>query len=161
MDKETYIVTKAEIDAMSGTAKTHFLNPNAQRINKSLGDRTGITDFGFHLIEVPSGKESTEYHVHSHEDECVYVLSGQGEVLIGEAWTPVSAGDFIGYRAGGQAHTMKNTGSSVLKCIVVGTRSPYDVGDYPHQKKRLYRRAGQPADLVDYENIQHPTVGKK
>ena len=36
MDK--YVLTKAEIEALSGVDKTHFLNPNAKRINKSLGD---------------------------------------------------------------------------------------------------------------------------
>ena len=69
-----YIVRAAEIADIEGTAKTHFLNANAQRSNKSLGDLTGLTGIGFHIIEVMPGHESTEYHVHHHEDECTYVL---------------------------------------------------------------------------------------
>ena len=63
-----YVIKKAQIDSMPGLFKTHFLNENAQRNNKSLGDLTGITSFGFHLIEVPPGKQSNEFHVHFFED---------------------------------------------------------------------------------------------
>jgi uncharacterized cupin superfamily protein len=75
---ETYIIEKSEIESLEGLKKTHFLNKNAKRTNKSLGDLTGLTGFGFHIIEVPPGKESTEFHVHHFEDECTYVLSGKG-----------------------------------------------------------------------------------
>lgn len=156
-----YILKRADIEAMEGIFKQHFLNPNAQRINKSLGDMTGLTGFGFHIIEVPPGKESTEYHKHYYEDECVYILEGTGKVIIGTEETHVEPGDFIGYRAGGQAHTMVNTGHSVLKCIVVGERLAHDVGDYPNAEKRIYRHAGQAWDLVDLDQIEHPDAGKK
>lgn len=156
-----YIIRKSEIENMEGVFKQHFLNPDAQRINKSLGDLTGLTGLGFHIIEVPPGKASTEYHVHYYEDECAYVLSGQAEVTIGDACFQVSEGDFIGYRAGGMAHTMVNTGAEVLKCIVVGQRLDHDVGDYPNMKKRIYRNRGQAWDLVDHSEIENPVAGQK
>ena len=83
MDK--YVIKRADIEAMEGVSKQHFLNPNARRTSKSLGDLTGITGFGFHIVEVPPECESTEYHLHKFEDECVYILSGTAEVTIGEA----------------------------------------------------------------------------
>ena len=98
-----YIIRKKEIEAMEGLAKTHFLNENAQRINKSLGDLAGLKNLGFHIIEVLPGYESTEYHSHSCEDECVYILSGNATVTIDETDYEVDAGDFIGYPAGGFA----------------------------------------------------------
>jgi uncharacterized cupin superfamily protein len=55
---------------------------------------------------------------------------------------------------------MKNNGSEILRCIVVGQRLAYDVGDYPRLGKRLYR-SGKSNDLVDLENISNPTMGKK
>ena len=145
---------------MAGLAKTHFLNENAQRTNKSLGDVVGLKNLGFHIIEVLPGYESTEYHVHHFEDECVYILSGQATVTIDETDYEVSAGDFIGYPAGGLAHTMKNTGSEVLRCIVTGQRLTHDVGDYPRLGKRLYRY-GQSNDLVDVNDISNPNLGRK
>jgi len=76
-----YIITKAEIEQLAGLDKTHFLNENAKRLNKSLGDQVGLNNIGFHIIEVPPGHESTEYHTHHSEDECTYVLSGHGTVV--------------------------------------------------------------------------------
>jgi len=159
MDK--YVVTKAEIDGMAGEAKTHFLNDKAKRGNKSLGDVTGIRGFGFHIIEIAPGYESTEFHCHYHEDECVYVLEGTAEAKIGDTVTTVQAGDFIGYRAGGEAHVLRNTGSELLRCIVVGQRLAHDVAEYPDQQKRLFRQQGMPWNLVDIADVTEPHAGKK
>lgn len=158
---ERYLVPAAEIAALPGTAKTHFLNSNAQRTNKSLGDLVGLTGLGVHLIEVEPGRESTEYHVHYHEDECTYVLSGTGTVTLGDEEHAIGPGDFIGYRAGGLAHTMRATGEACLVCLVIGERLAHDVGDYPRLQKRLYRQAGLPWNLVDHDAIDEPSGGKK
>ena len=73
----------------------------------------------------------------------------------------IGAGDFIGYRAGGLAHTMNAVGDENLVCIVVGQRLDHDVGDYPNLKKRIYRNEGLAWDVVDHEFIQNPSAGKK
>ena len=159
MDK--YIITREEIAAYAGVAKTHFLNENAQRINKSLRDLTGLTGIGFHIIEVAPGHDSTEFHKHYHEDECVYILEGEAEATIGDAQYPVKSGDFIGYRAGGKPHQLRNTGGGILRFIVVGQRLAHDVGDYPLQQKRIYRHQGMKWNLVDLDNISEPEAGKK
>ncbi len=150
---EKYIVTKEEIEAYEGIEITHFLNSNARRLNKSLSDLTGLSNIGFHIIEVQPGNESTELHMHYYEEECVYVLDGEAEATIGDKIYPVKAGDFIGYRAGGEPHKLKNSSSSVLKCIVVGQRLEHDVGDYTRLKKRIFRNKGMDRNLVDFENV--------
>ena len=154
-----YIIRKNEIETMKGLAKTHYLNENAKRINKSLGDLVGLKNLGFHIIEVLPGFESTEYHAHYFEDECVYILDGDATVTIDEIDYEVGAGDFIGYPANGLPHTMKNTGSEVLRCIVVGQKLTCDIADYPRLGKRLYRHDTN--DLVDTANIVNPNMGKK
>lgn len=156
-----YIVKKKDIDAYEGTAKQHFLNEKARRVNKSLGDLTGLTGLGVHLIEVPPGCESTEYHCHYYEDECVYILSGEGVVTIGEKAYQVEPGDFIGYRKGSEAHTMENTGNQVLRCLVIGERLAHDVADYPRKQKRIYRNSGMEWNLVNHEEILAPKAGEK
>ncbi len=156
MAGETYLVPREEIDGIEGERKVHFLNPGAIRINKSLGDLTGITGFGFHIIDVAPGDETTEYHVHHFEDECVYVLAGNATAEIGDQSFDIKAGDFIGYRKGGLAHTITNTGSETLRCIVVGERLAHDVGDYPRKRKRIYRNASMDWDLVSHDAIQGP-----
>ena len=156
-----YILTREQIDNLDGVDKTHFLNDNARRLNKSLGDATGLERLGFHLIEVPPGRESTELHVHYHEDECVYVLEGEAKATIGDSTYTVRAGDFIGFRAGGEAHKLENTGTGVLRCIVAGLRLDHDVADYPLKGKRLFRNKGLPWNLVDIDDLDEPEAGRK
>lgn len=160
-----YLIKSEEIAAMGGLRKTHFRNSNAKRVNKSLGDATGLTGFGFHIIEVEPGCETTEHHMHHHEDECVYVLSGTATAMVGDEAIAIGPGDFLGYRKGGLAHSIKNTGAEVLRCIVVGERLPHDVCDYPHQNKRMFRNPGigMPGNLVDLADIEEVggSVGKK
>jgi uncharacterized cupin superfamily protein len=158
-----YLITSDEIAAMEGARKVHFRNPNAQRVNKSLGDATGLTGLGFHIIEVEPGRDTTEHHVHHFEDECIYVLSGTATAVIGEERFAIGPGDFIGYRKGGLPHSITNTGTQTLRCIVAGERAAHDEGDYPRQNKRLFRDAGRPWNLVDLAAIEEPGggVGKK
>ncbi len=158
---EKYIVTREEIDNFEGIEKRHFLNDNARRRNKSLGDLTGLTGIGFHLIEIQPGHESTECHVHYHEEECVYVLEGEAQATIGDVVQSVRAGDFIGYRAGGEPHKLENTGNQVLKCIVVGQRLEHDVADYPQQNKRIFRNKDMTWNLVNLDDIEEPAAGRK
>jgi uncharacterized cupin superfamily protein len=99
--------------------------------------------------------------MHYFEDECTYVLAGEGIVTIGDDEIKIEAGDFIGYRAGGLAHTMQNTGTDVLRCIVAGQRLAHDVGDYPNKGKRLFRNEGQAWNLVDIDSVTYPNAGKK
>jgi len=147
---------KREIAELEGVHKTHYLNPSARRTDKSLGDQCGITGLGFHIIEIEPGLESTEYHVHYYEDECAYILEGQAELTIGDTVYIAGPGDFIGYRAGGLPHAMKNIGTTTLKCIVVGQRLEHDVADYPRRRKRLYRNKDREWDLVDIKDINNP-----
>ena len=161
MRQDRYLIPAAEIAAMAGLAKTHFLNPDARRVNKSLGDLTGLTGLGIHLIEVAPGDATTEYHVHHHEDEAVYVLAGHAKAEIGDAAHPVGPGDFIGYRKGGLAHAIRNTGDETLRLLVIGQRLDHDVGDYPRLAKRLLRDRALPALLVDHADLEEVAVGRK
>ena len=156
-----YFLTAEAIAAMEGLAKTHYLDPNAKRINKSLGDATGLTGLGIHLIEVEPGRGTSQYHVHHFEEEAVYVLSGTATAEIGDDTFPIKPGDFLGYRKKGAAHAIRNTGDETLVCLVIGQRLAHDVADYPRLGKRLYRNEGMPWDLVDIEAVDHPQAGAK
>ncbi|MEM7543953.1 MAG: cupin domain-containing protein [Pseudomonadota bacterium] len=161
MSVDGYLITAEQIEEMDGLAKTHFLNSNAKRVNKSLGDETGLTGLGFHIIEVQPGAETTEYHFHHYEDECVYVLNGTATAEIGEEKVEIKPGDFIGYRKGGLAHTITNTGTELFRCIVVGQRLAHDVGDYPRQGKRIFRNEGMAWNLADNDALVEPQAGAK
>ena len=161
MSEDKYILTREEIESYEGLDKTHFLNERARRKNKSLGDLTGLEAVGVHLIEIEPGFESTETHVHYHEEECVYILEGTATAVIGERKYPIKAGDFIGYRAGGEAHALLNDGEVTLKALVMGQRLAHDVADYTKLGKRMFRNQGLAWNLVDIDDIDEPVAGAK
>ena len=133
----------------SRRGQTAFSKPRRAASAKPLGDIAGLTKLGFHLIEVPIGSASCAFHRHICEEECIYILEGTGTARIGDTVLQVEAGDFIAYPAGGEAHDLRNTISSILKCIIVGQRLDFDIVDYPEQARRLYRANSEKGDLVD------------
>lgn len=144
---------------MEGEHKTHFLNPNAVRIDKSLGDAIGLIGTGVHIIYVEPGKDTTEYHKHLYEEECMYVLSGQGTALIEGDRYKIESGDFLGFPANIAAHSVVNDGTETLICLVMWQRLQHDVADYPNKNKRLYRNSGE-WNVVDLQNISNPKQTK-
>lgn len=147
-----------DIARMEGVRKVHFLNPDAVRINKSLGDATGLKRLGAHMISIAPGHHSSEMHAHHQEEECIFVVSGYGTAHLGERSVRIGPGDFIGCPTDGTAHQLVNTGDVPLVCLVVGQRLPFDISDYPRLGKRLYRHDDQ-WDVVSISQIEHPQRG--
>jgi uncharacterized cupin superfamily protein len=132
------LLKAADIEAMSAKRSVHTLNPNAIRLRKPVGDVVGLTQLGAHLITIMPGHESSEYHRHLYEEECVYILSGDGEAVIDDQRYGIGAGDFLGFPRRGPAHVIVNTSNEPLVFLVVGQRLEQDVCEYPHKKVRLY-----------------------
>lgn len=160
MTQDTYYLAADAIDDMPGQEKTHFLNENARRKEKSLAALTGLSEIDFCLVEVDPGDETTEHHKHYHEEECLYILEGTGTARIGAESREVNAGDFVGFRKGGLAHSLKNTGEETLRCIIVSQRNNHDVSDYPRRGKRLFRNKDLTWNLVDLAVIDRPFGAK-
>ncbi|WP_266170491.1 cupin domain-containing protein [Dyella subtropica] len=157
MNQPRELLKAAVIDAMDAERSVHTLNPNAVRLKKALSDATGITQFGFLMVTLMPGHDAAEYHRHLYEEECVYVLSGDGEAVIDEQHYNIAAGDFLGFARGGPAHTVTNTGDEPLVLLVAGQRLEQDVCDYPRLNKRLYIN-GKVEELVDRGHIQQGAV---
>lgn len=158
MDTSKLLLKADDIEKMAGERKVHFLNPNAVRINKSLGDAIGLNHIGVHIIYVEPGNDATEYHKHRYEEECVYVLSGKGSLVIEGDTYRFEKGDFVGFPRNTAAHSIVNDGDETLICLVMGQRLQQDVSDYPNKGKRLYRNSDI-WDLVDLQNISDPKSG--
>ena len=160
MSDDKYVISAEDIMAMRAETKTHFLNDNARRMQKSLGKMTGLTELDFCIVEVAPGDESTEHHVHYHEEECWYVLEGEATARIGAESQTVKAGDFVGCRKGGLAHSFKNTSSEPFRCIAVSQCTNHDVSDYPRRGKRLFRNKNLTFNMVDLTVIDRPFGAK-
>jgi len=155
MDSRKLLLKAADIEEMAGENKIHFLNPNAVRISKSLGDAVGLKHMGVHIVQVEPGRDTTEYHKHYYEEECVYVLSGQGLLVMDGDQYHIEKGDFVGFPRNTVAHTISNHGSETLVCLVMGQRLEQDVADYPNKEKRLFRNNGE-WNIVDLNNVTDP-----
>jgi len=131
------IVTRKDMESMTPERRPHYLNENAVRVMRSLGEITGLKGLGVHHVELEPGRDSTEYHFHHAEEECVFMLSGELELLLGDERHTLRAGDFVGHPAGGAAHLMRNVSDSVATYLLFGQRLTQDTVDYPHAGKRL------------------------
>jgi uncharacterized cupin superfamily protein len=105
-----------------------FDRPCAARVRQRLGDAGGLTDFGVNIMHLPPGNWSSQRHWHSHEDEFVYIVSG--EVVLEEdgGETILRAGDCAAFpKNSGNGHHLINRSDQVAVYLEVGSRWPDDV----------------------------------
>lgn len=143
-------LSAADIAAIDERLVVHPLNANGQRLTRTLGDLAGLANVGVHLVRIESGRDTTEYHFHHAEDEFLYVLEGRGIAEIDGETVEVGPGDFLGFPAGGPAHTMRNPGPADLVYLMAGERRYGDVVDYPRVGRRLLKAGGN-RSYVDLE----------
>ncbi len=130
-----------------------FDKVTAGRAKRALGVALGLTQFGVNLTELAPGSASALRHWHSHEDEFVYVVSGE-VVLITDAGEQVlGAGMTAGFPAGVQdGHCIQNRSDKPATILEVGSRDMLDEGNYPdvdlhchpgrYEKVRFTRKDG-------------------
>ena len=130
-----------------------FDRVTAGRKKRNLGPAFGLTQFGVNLTELAPGSASALRHWHSHEDEFVYVVSGE-VVLVSDGGEQVlTAGMTAGFPAGRQdGHCILNKSDKPATILEVGTRDMRDEGNYPdvdlhahagrYEKARFTRKDG-------------------
>lgn len=152
-----HLIRAAEIASAKEYELHHPLNPASTIFFRAFGEQSlsevaGLKRLGVHLVRVPPGAESFEKHAHHGEEEFVYVLSGRGEVELGDETFPIGAGDFIGFPAPGPAHNIRNNSAEDLVYLMGGQRNPMEIADFPRVKKRLIR-VGNEAHVVDHGSM--------
>jgi uncharacterized cupin superfamily protein len=109
-----------------------FAAPCRGRHWLKLADAAGLTQFGVNVVTLPPGAWSSQRHWHTHEDELVYVLTGE-LVLVTDAGDEVlGPGDCAGFPAGVRdGHHLQNRSAADAQFLVVGSRNDADSGEYP------------------------------
>jgi uncharacterized cupin superfamily protein len=109
-----------------------FDAPCQARAWSKLGDAAGLTQFGVNLVRLAPGVWSSQRHWHSHEDEFVYVLSGELVLVTDEGEQVMRQGDCAGFKAGDRnGHCFQNRSSEDATLLAVGSRHVEDHGEYP------------------------------
>jgi len=105
-----------------------FDAPIAGRLRQRLGDAGGLQDFGVNLMRLPPGNWSSQRHWHSHEDEFVYVLSGELVLIEDGAETLLRAGDGAAFpKNSGNGHHLINRSDATALYLEVGSRALEDL----------------------------------
>jgi uncharacterized cupin superfamily protein len=107
--------------------------PCRARERRRLGDAAGLTQFGVNLTTIEPGGVSAQRHWHTHEDEFVYVLSGEMVLITDAGEEAMGPGDCAGFRAGDpDGHHLVNRSSQPAVILEIGTRTPdIDTTTYP------------------------------
>ena len=129
-----------------------FNQPCLQRSRRALGDAFGLSQFGVNLLELPPGVWSAQRHWHEREDEFVYVLEGEVDLVTDAGSTKLTAGMIAGFRAGEPNGTIWSTVDRMRRVLEVGTRSTAGRRLCRHRRSKRSRRTeatlsdGSPTD---------------
>jgi uncharacterized cupin superfamily protein len=120
-----------------------FAEQAAGRAKQALGQAGGLTDFGVNLSRLPPGAWSSQRHWHSHEDEFVYLLSGELILITDAGEQLLHAGDCAAFPKNlPDGHHLINRGAEMAVYLEIGTRSDEDACTYPdidlHADERGY-----------------------
>jgi len=102
------------------------------REKRALGDAAGLTRIGINCTTLAPGAASSMRHWHSHEDELVYVLSGELVLITDAGEQPLIAGQCAGFPAGlANGHQLVNRGTESAMYLEISNRDPQDAAAYP------------------------------
>ena len=102
------------------------------REKKALGNAFGLTNFGVNLTRLSPGAISALKHVHSKQDEFVYILEGHPTLHTDGEGTVLAPGMCAGFKAGtGHAHQLANRSDQDVVYLEIGDRTPGDETCYP------------------------------
>ena len=148
-------VDPAQVPAVTGSAYPEpFKSRVATRRKQRLGDALGLKHFGVNLTTIPPGAASALRHWHSHEDEFIYIVSGELVLVTNDGEQPLTAGMCAGFPAGKpDGHCLVNRTRTDAVYLEVGDRRPEDAVTYPDddiagqatpQGRRFTRKDGTP-----------------
>lgn len=115
------------------------------REKRALGEALGLTRFGVNLVRLPPGAMSSIRHWHSHQDEFIYVLSGEVVLVTDAGEQTLRPGQAAGFPAGRpDGHHMINRSAEDALYLDVGDRTPDDVVTYPDADLAAVHKDGTP-----------------
>jgi uncharacterized cupin superfamily protein len=109
-----------------------YAAPCMARSRRALGEAGGLTQFGVNLARLRPGAWSSQRHWHHREDEFVYVLEGEVVLVTDDGEQVLGPGAACAFKAGvPNGHHFQNRSDRDVVMLVVGTRDPQEIAEYP------------------------------
>ncbi|MEX1362311.1 MAG: cupin domain-containing protein [Nannocystaceae bacterium] len=103
---------------------------------RRLGLAAGGQQLGCSMMELDPGKTAWPFHFHCANEEALFVLAGEATLRRGTRQQRVRQGDYVALPAGpADAHQLTNTGTEVVRYLVISTMVTPDVCVYPDADK--------------------------
>ena len=122
-----------EIEPRTGTGYPEPYRENViDRSKRALGNAFGLSRYGVNLVELSPGTWSSQRHWHTHEDEFVFVISGELTLVANAGEQTLTPGMVAGFPAGDDnGHHLINRSSKPASYLEVGDRNSADEVYYP------------------------------
>jgi uncharacterized cupin superfamily protein len=126
-------IDPASVEPRVGSNYPDHLKPRvAGRSKRRLGDALGLKNFGVNLTTIKPGVASALRHWHSHEDEFIYMVSGELVLVTDSDEQELTTGIAAGFPAGkADGHCLVNRTDRDAVYLEVGDRRPDDGVAYP------------------------------
>jgi len=128
---------KPALDPMSLEPRTSsgYPEPYRSRVlpreKRALGDPLGLKTIGINQAILMPGKESSMRHWHTHEEEFIYVLSGEVVLITDAGEQLLKAGTCAGFPLGTRdGHCLINRSSRPAVYLEISNRHPEDRAFY-------------------------------
>jgi uncharacterized cupin superfamily protein len=128
---------KPALDPMSLPPRTGsgYPEPYRSRVlpreKRQLGNELGLSKIGINHTTLPPGKESSMRHWHTHEEEFIFVLSGEVVLRTDAGEQVLKAGMCAGFPVGTtDGHQLVNRGTEPAIYLEVSNRDPADEAHY-------------------------------
>jgi uncharacterized cupin superfamily protein len=105
------------------------------REKRALGDELGLKSMGINHTVLPPGKESSMRHWHTHEEEFIFVLSGEVVLVTDRGEQVLKAGTCAGFPVAadarkGDGHQLVNRSDQPAVYLEISNRDPRDTAHY-------------------------------
>jgi len=126
-------IDPATVPAVTGSRYPEpFRSRVATRRKQRLGDALGLKNYGVNLTTIPPGAVSALRHWHSHEDEFIYMVSGELTLVTNDGEQRLTPGMCAGFAAAkADGHCLANRTQRDAVYLEVGDRRPEDAVTYP------------------------------
>ena len=123
---------------------------------RHITEAGGLTQFGAALETLHPGRQSSQPHWEGHEDEFLYMLSGELTVIEDGVETVIHPGDACCWKAGTPvAHALRNHTDQPATYLIAGSRRPENICHYPG-----IDLLGTPEGYTRLDGTPYPTKGE-